>query len=357
LIRGFLKTMFLQDDQFQAILGWLSWAVRSLYNGTPGNWNPGQVLGIVGGSGIGKTSLQNKIITPLLAYRGAKAEKYLSGEEDFNAEICAAEHLILSDPDWTTRAQCNTFRSRFKAVVAEPEMIVRRMRQDPFTLPVYHRLSMSMNDDEQSLGVLPDMAESHRDKLLILDAVNPAPEFRRSSENNWDERVKQELPAFLFYLLNQHVVPEKMRHQRYGVEYQNPKWTDLLAAPTQDEVELEAEEIIDRAIMQMQVEDKETGQTTLKMIEERTVTAREVYDAVFYAGNGTKSSAEQNSILRRKSVKSLGKLLTKWADEPSDKRTFFIINARKVRANVTMFDLRILLGTGNSQRLKVPSKR
>ena len=81
---GFLSELLPHPLQADALRSWSKVAVRSLYLGEPGKWTPKQVLALLGLSGIGKTSLQESIITPLLGYRQENCAPYLTGQSTFN---------------------------------------------------------------------------------------------------------------------------------------------------------------------------------------------------------------------------------------------------------------------------------
>jgi hypothetical protein len=143
---GFLAELLPHALQADALRSWLKVAVRSLYLGVPGRWTPKQVLALLGLSGIGKTSLQESIITPLLGYRQENCAPYLTGQSTFNKELVFAEHWFISDADWVRQIEKRTFLSRYKDAVANNSMRIRgdaRGCLESADLPMYHYLAQS----------------------------------------------------------------------------------------------------------------------------------------------------------------------------------------------------------------------
>jgi hypothetical protein len=338
---GFIGELLPHALQPDALRSWLKVAVRSLYLGEPGRWTPKQVLALLGLSGIGKTSLQESIITPLLGYRQENCAPYLTGQSTFNKELGFAEHWFISDADWVRQIEKRTFLSRYKDAVANNSMRIRGMREDALNLPTYRCITISLNLDAESISVLPDMGASHWEKMLVLDCEQPSAEFTRKDGNGWDEKVAAQLPALLYRLLYEYEIPESLQDKqgRYGVRYSNPKWEKELCAPDQDETDLQIEEIIHEAMFNVPSTDgliphrdekweavkrklaasaqNDAGDDGISI----TVTSRAIYDTIFNSKSPVKSSAELIQSLK-KGPRSISRLLNRWATEP-EKRVYF----------------------------------
>jgi hypothetical protein len=351
-IWDFLAELLPKALQVDALRSWLKMAVTSLYLGKPGDWKPKQVLALLGLSGVGKTSLQEKIITPLLGYRQENCAPYLTGQErNFNKELGFAEHWFISDADWTKQIEKKTFLSRYKDAVANNYMRIRGMREDALNLPTYRCITISLNLDAESISVLPDMGASHWEKMLVLDCEQPSAKFARKDGNGWDEKVAAQLPALLYRLLYEYEVPEALQDKqgRYGVRYSNSKWEKELCAPDQIETDLQVEEIINEAMFNapstegfVSHTDEERGAIKRRIaISSRhkpsaigdvtsvttvTVIARVIYDTIFNIKSPVKSSAELIPILK-KGPRAISRLLSRWATEPQNRVYFQVIPA------------------------------
>lgn len=213
----------LLGDQKQYFFGWAKWALVSLRKGAP--WPPGQAFAIAGPVGCGKSMLQS-LITPMLGNRTSKPYKYLIGKTDFNGDIFAAEHGIVGDevPMLDIRSRRN-FGSALKNLIVNKEQAVRGMYKEAVTLTPFVRLSISLNDDPESLLCLPPLDSDVKDKLIIVHARKvdfPWPSKEFPDSRAFFAKLLEELPAFVHWLLRW-TVPASIRDQRYGVKsYHNP---------------------------------------------------------------------------------------------------------------------------------------
>src|SRR6266478_86630 len=104
----------LGEVQLPYLLGWLKVAVNSLRTH---RYTPGQAVAFAGPGGVGKTFVQEHIVTPLLGGRMARPYQYMSGQTPFNAELCKAEHLMISDEIGKTDLESRTeFGAKLKDI-------------------------------------------------------------------------------------------------------------------------------------------------------------------------------------------------------------------------------------------------
>jgi hypothetical protein len=94
-------------------------------------------------------------------------------------------------------------------------------------LKPYWRMSMSLNDMAEHLAIFPPIDESLDDKIILLKAhaeAVPALVQRVGGRKIFEAKLKDELPAVLYYLLYEFRVPGELRDTRMGVKgYQNPE--------------------------------------------------------------------------------------------------------------------------------------
>lgn len=213
----------LLGDQKKYFFAWIKWALVTLRKGAP--WSPGQAFAIAGPVGCGKSFLQS-LITPMLGNRASKPYDYLIGEEKYNDEVFGSEHGIIGDevPLLDIRSRRNV-GSALKDLVVNKEQSIRGMYKSPTTLTPFLRVSISLNDDPESLLALPPLDSDVKDKLIIVKATQvkfPWPSDRFPDSRSYFSTLKDELPAFLFWLIRWKV-PDSIKSQRYGViSYHHP---------------------------------------------------------------------------------------------------------------------------------------
>jgi hypothetical protein len=200
---------------------WLRASLESRLNGKPGQWRPGQILVLAGDSGCGKSLIQHFVITPILGGRSANPESYLFGGTDFNAELAAAEHLLMEDPATSTRDIDRIhFGEKLKQMAVAYTFRMHRKREDAVPVEPFFRLSISVNNDPDKLRVLPLLTPDFKEKLmlfLVSDDPIPFELDTMTQRTEFTRKMKEQAPAFAWWLLNEFEIPAAMRHKRYGV--------------------------------------------------------------------------------------------------------------------------------------------
>lgn len=221
----------LDTDQLPYFWMWLKFARRALQRG---DFAPGQVCVFAGPSGCGKSLLQ-ALITEFLGGRGAKPYRYMMGETSFNADLAGSEHLYLEDehPKTSTSAR-RQFGSAIKDLTVNKEMSVHAKGREAVTLPTFKRVSISVNDEDENLMVVPPLDESLLDKVMLFKCARvdmPGLFKCRPDDLQRNEVWKDltaELPA-LAHMLHGLRVPKDMQDTRFGVRaYHNPALMEVL---------------------------------------------------------------------------------------------------------------------------------
>jgi hypothetical protein len=178
---------------------------------------PGQALILTGPSGIGKSLLQNRIITPLLGGKYAKPFGWLIGETDFNSELFEACHMLVEDEFHLADIKSRTvFGAALKKLTANQEQRVHRKGFPAYSINTYWRTTISLNDEPHHIAVLPELDPSLEDKLMILQCeTHPLP---LPSGTPIESAFERELPAFLYHLLYEYEIPPALRDERFGVK-------------------------------------------------------------------------------------------------------------------------------------------
>ncbi len=146
----------------------------------------------------------------------------MQGGTGFNSELFGSEHLVIDDEFGHT-----DFRSRQKLTAAVKNFTAAGSQRchgkgkEALTLKPFWRLSISVNDEPESLLVLPLMDDSVADKMMIFKISNrpmPMPTSTLEETDAFWKQLMAEFPAFLHHLITLQV-PEAMRSSRYGVRH------------------------------------------------------------------------------------------------------------------------------------------
>ena len=201
--------------------GWNKVAVDTLYRGGPGNFRPGQCVIFAGPRDSGKSRLQHQLVTPLLGGRSADPLAYIIGRTDFNSEMFGSEHLLIEDPASSTSIRDRTFFGEMlKQLLVNDVQRLHRKHVDALSVTPFFRATLSINDDPDKMRALPLLTPDMRDKLLLFHvSSDPLPMPTATSEERalFRKVINQELPSYLFWLLNVHEIPSELRSARFGI--------------------------------------------------------------------------------------------------------------------------------------------
>lgn len=214
-------------DQTPFFHGWMKTALEALYLGGPGNFRPGQALIFAGPKDAGKSRIQHHVITGLLGQRPADPGPYLFGRTDFNAEMFAAEHLMMEDPASSTKTVDRVyFGEMLKGLVVNDTQRLHQKREDAMIVAPFFRVTISVNNDPDKMRVLPLLTPDMKDKLhlfLVSSAPLPMPTNTLAEREAFRNQIASELPAYAWWLLNEYEIPEELRSVRMGVrEWHHP---------------------------------------------------------------------------------------------------------------------------------------
>jgi hypothetical protein len=221
----------LDGDQLSIFNGWMKVALEALRDDVR---RPGQALVFTGEKDCGKSLLQ-KLITLLLGGRMAKPYLYMSGQTSFNGNLFGSEHLSIEDEvPYTDIKSRRNFGAKIKEITAIDEQNCHMKFRNGITLPVFWRLTISVNDETENLLILPPFDDSIEDKLILFKVEKHAMPMSTATNQErtafW-EKLVSELPAYVDYLLNTWKITEVLVSQRYGVtHYQNSDILEQLGA-------------------------------------------------------------------------------------------------------------------------------
>lgn len=252
VLRALVEGMFFdaEYDQLIYFYGWMQCALHTLHSGIR---KPGQLLVLAGPRESGKSLLQS-IITWTLGGREAKPHSYMTGSTDFNSELFGAEHLRLDDEQASTDIRARrAFGARIKEMLFGHDQRVHGKNRDALSLDPIWRGTHSLNDEPENLMVLPLLDESMLDKLTMLrinKVAMPMPTGTNEQTKAFADKLKSELPAFVYWLLNEFTIPENLRNERCGISHWHHP--ELLRALRELSPEARLLSFIDREIFSAQ---------------------------------------------------------------------------------------------------------
>ena len=231
----------LGDTQLQHLKGWLKIAYEALSNG---RIRPGQVVAFCGPHNCGKSLVQN-LITEILGGSVAKPYQFMRGGTEFNADLFGAEHLMIEDeqPSADIRAR-RAFGSAIKIMTVAETQRLHAKGTDALVLKPFWRVTVSLNDEDENVQVLPPMDDSISDKLMLFKAVkrDPMPTVTPEQRTAFWGTLIAELPGFIHHLSTWEI-PPAMRCERFGVtHYHHP---DILEALDASAPETRCQDLID----------------------------------------------------------------------------------------------------------------
>ena len=193
---------------------------------------PGQALALVGVKDCGKSLLQS-LITRMLGGREVDASLYVLGQSSFNKELWSAEHLILGDDAMGDDGrERHGVRDRLKKIVVASIFPLHAKGRDAENFRPIWRVSISANDDDQSITVLPPLDDSFSDKIIYLRCYPPPRPFHDGTEDGRREFWKQlvsAIPAFIHEVESIEIPERYLGSSRFYVrEFHHPHVVELI---------------------------------------------------------------------------------------------------------------------------------
>jgi hypothetical protein len=205
----------LQRDTF------IAWYQRLYASSFQGDMKAGQAIVLAGGVGIGKTLFSRKVIAASVG-GFADATSFLLEKTGFN-KACAENAVWCVDDNYasTDFRDHDAFSNAIKKYVANPQIPYHAKYRDEDLVTWRGRPIITCNLDAKSLTILPDVDDSIRDKISLFVLIGEdvwMPDFA-----NIEERLRQELPYFLRWLLRWEAPKQILGKDRYGVkEFHHP---------------------------------------------------------------------------------------------------------------------------------------
>jgi hypothetical protein len=91
-------------------------------------------------------------------------------------------------------------------------------------------MSIALNDDDDSLSILPPLDEAILEKMMLFRVEKPACLPKDSSihsQKAFADKIRKELPAFIYYLENEHKIRPELADGRFGIKaYHHPRFIE-----------------------------------------------------------------------------------------------------------------------------------
>lgn len=215
-LNKFFDQFFEDSKEIRAKYYFFAWLAR-FYKGFYNNKeDQGQAVVFVGPAKRGKTLVTNKIIAALVG-GFADASDYLSGGTKFNKDLGRAACWVVDDTvSAASFGELKKATELIKRSVANPRIEYMAKFVDAVSLPWAGRVALSLNDDPNSMSVIPTMDSSNKDKLMAFKITkNP---FAFPPKEELEATIEKELPFFARWLMEWSPPKEVLDDDRFGVK-------------------------------------------------------------------------------------------------------------------------------------------
>ena len=210
----YFDNMFDPPEQKLYLMAWLK---RFYESALGGHLEAGHNLFIAGPPEKGKSFFSMQILRQMMG-GSTDASAYLMSESAFNKELGEVAVWNVDDGtsshDWKSKKR---FSEMVKKSAANQFLNYQPKFKDAASLPWSGRVVVTLNDDAQSLDLLPDLNGTILDKLMLLRCSNWRPEFSVMREQN-NSMVTRELPFFLRWLTQWTMPADIKSSARFGFE-------------------------------------------------------------------------------------------------------------------------------------------
>jgi hypothetical protein len=167
-----------------------------------------------------------------------------------------AEHLCTEDPRPSGKLHDRVqLAQKLKGLIVNDQHRLRALYRGAMTVTPKFRLTQSFNSDPDSVRFFPPLTPDFRDKCILLRVISrplPMPTFTPDERRAFREKISEQLPAYLHYLLYEFKLPEALKNERFGVrEFADPEIRSMLSddSPAAEFLEIldETELTVDKA--------------------------------------------------------------------------------------------------------------
>jgi len=231
-IANWLDHFFIDQHQRDIFLSWLHWTYMNAYNGDP---KKGQTMFIVGSAGVGKTLMSHRLLDWMLGGH-SDISKYLMGSDQYNENLFKTGLATVDDQEPASDYKGHMkFSALVKKITANQDLSMRKMYSGAVDIKWLGRVFITLNQDPESMQLLPNLDINNKDKLIILRTAKKKVKFPSDVESV----IKSELACFCRYIYDYQVPSHLIGEARYHVtsfidptlldevEYSNPDFVVL----------------------------------------------------------------------------------------------------------------------------------
>lgn len=196
----FLNGLF-DHPELKPLDYFLAWTQRAYVSLLDYKKAMGQALFLCGPRDNGKSLVCFRYLKPLLGNKIANPYDYFTGITTFNDELFESPLLAINDEEAPARDEARQkFIARLKSFVVNPSHTYHPKFCKRLSIEWTSRVFSTLNDDPASVGLLPEVNENTRDKLMYFGS--------RPFSGVWDDsamieaRIAAELPFFARWLIN-----------------------------------------------------------------------------------------------------------------------------------------------------------
>ena len=209
----FLDGLFTEEANKHRFLAWWKHFYANGLKQTP---LLGQALFLVGPGSCGKTLLNCNILAKSVG-GFMDASEYIVNGGDYSGSFLEKPIMAIDDGEASYSSSARAkYTSRLKKISANPDLAYGQKYAKADQVRWLGRVVVTMNDDPDSLQMLPDLQQHLVDKLIILKVKKPA--FSFPANHEIETTITQELPHLLQWMLDWEPPKELIGENRFGVK-------------------------------------------------------------------------------------------------------------------------------------------
>lgn len=215
-------------EQRKWLLHWMAHFYRGCLNRRP---ERGLAIFLAGPTNSGKTFFNMAILGRLFA-KTTDVSNFLTGSDQFNDDMFKSPIATMDDPtSITDRVKNRVFTNKLKLVVANDTLTYRAMYEAGKKMPYLGRLSITMNDDAESIQGLPHDDPSVMDKIALIKVDRPDVDWDALT----DEKLLDELSHLAAYLRDMPIDKSIWVGGRFGIQpWHHPYLVELAREQSDD---------------------------------------------------------------------------------------------------------------------------
>jgi len=209
-IQSWFDNLMASPEQLDVLLSWMHHSYKNAKDHAP---KKGQSLFLVGPPNKGKTLFSHRLLSKTLGGH-TDISQFMMGKENFNENLFSKGVAAIDDEQAAASYQSHLqFSALIKKVTANHDISMRKMYHSPVDVTWQGRVVVTLNDDPESLGMIPILDINIRDKLIILRLSSNPIQFPQNVEDVLDK----ELPSFARFLYDFQVPPNLAGNSRFGI--------------------------------------------------------------------------------------------------------------------------------------------